>query len=170
MENMNKRKKSEGFTLMELMIVMVIMSILASLVIGNFSTSTKRGRDTRRKTDLGNIQTALESYFNDKGVYPTGVTGVMTGCGVGDSMPCNWGSAFIDKYSTLYMNILPADPVSGKKYYYVSAGSSYKIYAKLENTLDTGTGVKQAGYAGTNCATSGTTLCTFGVASSNTTP
>ena len=169
---MRKHESREsGFTLMELMIVMVIMSILAAIVMGNYATSTKRGRDNRRKSDLRNIATALETYFNDKGAYPLGVSGVMNGCSTNDSQACEWGQPFTDSQGTLYMTELPQDPVDvSTTYYYVSNGTSYKIYAKLENTLDTGAGVNTNGYAGTNCSKTSTALCTYGIASSNTTP
>ena len=96
----------------------------------------------------------------------------MMGCGVGDSLACTWGDSagFKDSNGTIYMIQLPKDPVSGRTYYYVSTGTSYKIYAKMENTLDTGEGVLSTGYSGTNCSTSGSVLCTYGVSSSNTKP
>ena len=162
--------RERGFTLMELMIVMVIMSILAAIVMGNYATSTKRGRDNRRKSDLKNITTALETYYNDKGAYPTGVSGVINGCSTGDTQPCPWGSQFVDSQGTLYMVELPQDPIDTFTYYYVSGGQSYSIYAKLENTLDTGSGVDQAGYATTNCSRTTTVPCTYGISSTNTTP
>lgn len=164
------RHLQSGFTLMELMIVMVILSILAAIVMGNYATSTKRGRDNRRKSDLRNIMTALETYYNDKGSYPLGVNGVMTGCSTGDSQPCNWGGQFTDTKGTLYMVEIPQDPIETQQYYFVSDGQAYKIYAKLENAQDTGTGVKQDGYIGTNCSQTSTVLCTYGISSPDTTP
>lgn len=160
--------KQKGFTLIELMVVMVILSILAVIVTGTFASSSRRGRDSRRKSDLRAIASALEAYYNDKGVYPTGVGGVMYGCG--NAAACTWGtSVFKDQNNTLYMNMLPSDP-SIYTYYYVSSGTSYKLYAKMENTMDDGKGVSQSGYSGTNCGISGAVLCTYGISSTNTTP
>lgn len=171
------KRTERGFTLIELMIVMVLMAILASIVIGNFATSSKRGRDSRRKSDLQNVQTALESYFNDKGVYPSAVSGVMTGCGTADAQPCSWGGQFADQHGTIYMAVIPEDPIESQQYYYASNTTSYVLYAHLENPLDTGTGVKQSGYtdkftAGqTNCASGGVPVaCTFAIGSSNVSP
>lgn len=164
------KERHAGFTLMELLIVMVILSILVAIATGAYASSSRRGRDNRRKNDLRNITTALEAYFNDKGQYPTGVGGIMTGCGTGDTGACNWGGEFRDQYNTLYMVLIPEDPVTPQTYYYVSGGTSYRLYAKLENTLDAGNGVDQTGYAGTNCSKSGTVECTYGLASGNTSP
>ncbi len=161
---------------MELMIVMVIMGILAAIVMGNFASSTKRGRDSRRKSDLKNITTALETYYNDKGEYPTGSAGVMVGCSTGDAQPCAWGGQMTDSQGTLYMVQIPQDPLGNQTYYYTSNGQKYMIYAKLENALDEGVGVDQGGYADqisgftTNCSRTGSVPCTYGVASPDSTP
>jgi general secretion pathway protein G len=160
-----------GFTLMELLIVIVLLGILVALGTGSYASSTRRGRDNRRKNDLRNIATALEAYFSDKGRYPSNNSnGEMVGCGSGDNAVCSWGGQFADQYNTLYMILIPDDPADQYRYYYVGTDTTYKLYAKLENTLDEGNGVDQDGYAGTNCAEDGNTICTYGIASLNTTP
>lgn len=160
-----------GFTLMELLIVMVILSILVAIATGAYGSSSRRGRDNRRKNDVRSLVTALEAYYNDKGRYPIGSNGVMMGCGSLDAQACDWGGSFRDQYNTLYMVLLPSDPIDTQTYYYVSpSGANYKIYAKLENTNDAGDGVDQDGYASTNCSTNSTVACTYGIASGNTSP
>lgn len=162
----------KGFTLIELIIVMAILSILTVIVTGTFASSLRRGRDSRRKDDLRAIAGALETYYNDKGVYPSGVSGDMVGCGASDAQVCSWGGEMRDGEGTLYMVLLPGDPLQTQQYYYVSpSGTDYKLYAKLENDLDEGTGVDQTGYGSTDCSSSGSGVeCTYGIASSNTTP
>lgn len=120
---MNFNKK--GFTLIELLLVMIILGVLATLITSNFFTSLKKGRDARRKTDLDQIQKALEFYYEDNRAYPT-------------PMSPN-GFIFGDKFydpttGKTYMVKVPNDP-SGKNYYYESdsVGSYYKLYACLEN-------------------------------------
>ncbi len=166
-------KRNDGFTLMELLIVMAIMSILTIIVTGALASSSRRGRDSRRKNDLQSIATALESYYNDKGHYPNGQGGVMAGCGMLDEQLCNWGLDFKDSKGTLYMVFLPKDPTIDQglyQYYYKSnSGLDFQLYGKLENTQDQGDGVNQGGYQGTNCGPnpSSTVLCTYVVTSSN---
>lgn len=157
---------------MELLIVMVILSILVAIATGTYASSSKRGRDNRRKNDLRSVATALETYFSDKGQYPTGTNGVIMGCGAGDSGACPWGDSngFKDQYGTLYMVLMPKDPIDSQTYYYVSTGANYKLYARLENTRDAGDGVNQDGYSGTDCSIDSTILCTYGIASANTKP
>jgi len=61
--------KSKGFTLLELMIVVVIIGILASIAIPKFGNSKQRAYITSVKSDLRNLVTAEESYFADYVVY-----------------------------------------------------------------------------------------------------
>ncbi|MEO7617681.1 MAG: prepilin-type N-terminal cleavage/methylation domain-containing protein, partial [Candidatus Saccharibacteria bacterium] len=62
-------KKQSGFTLLELLIVIVIIGILALLIIPNISSAPKKARDTQRKTDLRAAQKALEEYYVSNQAY-----------------------------------------------------------------------------------------------------
>jgi type IV pilus assembly protein PilA len=62
-------KKSLAFTLLELLVVMVIISIIASISIPQFSEYRRRAFDTRALSDLRNVATAEEVYFMDKETY-----------------------------------------------------------------------------------------------------
>lgn len=118
-------KNSKAFTLVELLIVMSIIGVLASIGIGSFMTAQMRGRDTQRKSDLKQVSHALELYYSDHGKYP-------------DSSLVVWGSEFTDG-KTVYFKILPEDPVSAQTYTYtLVAGSNqkYQLFAHLENTQD----------------------------------
>lgn len=65
------KKSQEGFTIVELLIVIVVIGILAALVLTTFQGVQARARDTERKTDVNALHTHLEVYYNDNGVYPT---------------------------------------------------------------------------------------------------
>ncbi len=153
---MNKK----GFTLIELIIVMIILGILLGSILGNFFTSLKKERDARRKLDLQQVQKALELYYQDKNAYPTSLT---------------FGSSLTDSVSgKVYMQSVPNDPQNSSgscNYYYSSPDTghtTYFLYSYIENTLDTGQGVRQSGY-GNNCGSS-CNPCRFAVSSSNTAP
>lgn len=65
------KNKSKGFTIVELLIVIVVIGILATLVIVTFTGIQQKARDSKRKTDLGAVQAALESYYSSNNTYPT---------------------------------------------------------------------------------------------------
>lgn len=68
----NQRKgRSSGFTIVELLIVIVVIGILATLVIVTFSGIQQRGRNSQRQTDINAVASHVEAYYADKGVYPT---------------------------------------------------------------------------------------------------
>lgn len=67
---MNKNNHHKGFTLIELMVTMGIIAVLAGMAVFNFNQSRVRARDVQRKSDLSQLQKALEVYKNDNRSYP----------------------------------------------------------------------------------------------------
>lgn len=61
-----------GFTLLELLVVIGIISVLISITAISYSSINKRSRDARRKSDLEQVRSAMEMYRADFGYYPTG--------------------------------------------------------------------------------------------------
>jgi len=118
-----------GFTLIELLVVMVIMGFLTTLGVSTFRSSQVKGRDAQRKHDLTQIQSALEMYLNDKSRYPAAAVGIPDG-----------GSAWQDANGTLYMKLVPSDPLGENYCYETGSGNEdgvwYKLYGKLENEKD----------------------------------
>jgi len=155
---------SQGFTLLELMLVIVILGVLVLLISGNFFTSLKKGRDARRKTDLKEIKNALELYYQDYGEYP-------------EPTYMNFGSSF-SRGNKTYFQKLPQDPLEKCSYKYMRTDSqTYYLLSTIENSQDSGPGVSQTGYRDPNnpgvnldCSASGLSnqcICRFYVGSPN---
>lgn len=67
----SSQKKSKGFTIVELLIVIIVIGILATLVIALFTSAKKKARDSQRQTDIVALQGYIEGYYAETGKYPT---------------------------------------------------------------------------------------------------
>lgn len=129
------RLSGTGFTLIELLIVVAIIGILSTLLMTNFIGIRQRARDAQRKSDVRQMQSALELYRSDTGSYP-----LPSALSALNSVACPTSSSFT--YSgTTYMQTIPCDPLGTTyyhtgNYYYASNGTTYTIYACLENSSD----------------------------------
>lgn len=66
-----KKAAAKGFTIVELLIVIVVIGILAGLVIVTYNGIQQKARDTERKTDINALHGQLEAYQAQNGKYPT---------------------------------------------------------------------------------------------------
>ena len=159
----NLHNFQKGFTLIELIVVIGIISILAAGVLTTLNpvTQFQKADDARRKSDLSQIQKALETYYQDAGSYPPSNSSYQ--------LPVPWGQSWQP-----YMNVLPGDPSSANKYIYFSpvGGQAYYLYASLGR----GGSDPQACFSnGSSCsnvpvgASCGGT-CNFGLSSPNVSP
>jgi general secretion pathway protein G len=65
------KKRQSGFTIVELLIVIVVIGILATLVIVTFTGIQQKARDSQRQTDIQALDSHLESYYAQNGSYPS---------------------------------------------------------------------------------------------------
>lgn len=129
-------KTREGFTLIEILVVVAIIAILSSVVLVGLGPARKAGRDSRRVADLRQVQNALELYFNKCGFYPGGSAG--NGCpSTPQTGPGSWPTLQADLTgSGLGVNAIPNDPLPTQNYYYGinAGGTSYVLGATLEDS------------------------------------
>ena len=77
MSNTFTKTSLRGFTLIELLVVIAIIGLLSTAIMGPVQTGLKKGRDTRKISDLTQVQGALLQYAGDnKGLYPAYLTGL----------------------------------------------------------------------------------------------
>lgn len=120
------RKLRAGFTLIELLVTISIIGALSALLVTNFIAARARASDSKKKSELQSLKSALRLYYNDNQNYPAG-SGLINP-GTGNLLP---GESFTVGSST-YMKALPAS-----YWYYSSAPyDSFVLYAKLSNLSD----------------------------------
>ena len=121
--------KSKGFTLVEIIIVVALIGVLAGglITILDPAGQLKSSRDSKRKSDLKQIQAALELYRADQGIYPDNSD---IGYDVANN-PSNTSLVDNPTYvQATYLQTVPKDPRSSAHYYYC------RIYACLEKSND----------------------------------
>ena len=110
------RNRHSGFTLIEIMVVVVILAVLGALVVPNILGKVDTARVTAAKTDINSIKTALDLYRLDNFRYPTTEQGLQ-------ALVKQPADPAITNYPPHgYLTTLPKDPW-GNPYIYVSPGS-----------------------------------------------
>ncbi|MFT3803056.1 MAG: type II secretion system major pseudopilin GspG [Burkholderiaceae bacterium] len=112
-------RRHAGFTLIEVMVVIVILGVLAALVVPRVMNRPDEARVTAAKQDMAQIMQALKLYRLDNGRYPTteqGLQALVTKPTL-EPVPNNWKS---------YLDRAPVDPW-GKPYQYLNPGVRMEV-------------------------------------------
>ena len=111
-------KKSGGFTLVELLVVIAVIGLLSSVVLASLTVARRKSRDARRVSDMKQMQIAFEFYFDAFRTYPAngyaGLSAILT---------------------PTYISTVPNEPLGGwPAYRYCQrTATSYALGASLEN-------------------------------------
>jgi general secretion pathway protein G len=132
-----KNRDDAGFTLIEIMVVIAIIGILATLIVPRIMGRPDEARATAAKHDIGTISQALKLYRLDIGRYPTSEQGLnaLVVKPSADPVPQNWKAGG-------YLDSLPKDPW-GHPYQYANPGTKGEIdiYSYGADNKPGGTGV-----------------------------
>jgi len=132
--SMNTRKNSDfGFTMVELLVVISVIGLLASIALVSFAGAQKQARDTQRKSDLKQYQNSLESFAGANGglfpIYSTATSASDNLCTALDLTNCPNDTKYTDEGDW-------------SPYYYISSGSgstgiagatNYVLWAQIES-------------------------------------
>lgn len=107
------KKTSSGFTIVELLIVIVVIAILAAITIVAYNGLQQRARDSQRDVDVATIQKALDLYYIDNGQYP--VSSCSSSCAINTAWSTTADASWQNLANQLvpaYVSSFPRDPVS----------------------------------------------------------
>jgi len=123
--------KNKGFTLVEMLIVVAIIGILSSMVIVGLGSARAKARDSRRISDIRQIQNALEIYYSENRNYP-------------------------EKLSDIFSSSTPplVDPLDSSDYLYARStdNQGYNLAACLEQKNIPGISSSTCSYLNKNCS------------------
>jgi len=116
-------KKTAGFTLIEVMVVVVILGILAAIIVPKIMSRPEQARQVKVKQDLLAIQSALDLYKLDNGLYPSTDQGLqaLVVKPTTSPVPQNWKPEG-------YLQQLPSDPW-GQPYQYINDNEKLRIFS-----------------------------------------
>lgn len=104
-----------GFTLIELLVVIAIIGVLSSVVLASLNTARAKANDAKIRTDLRQVSTALQLYFDKYGTYPT------------NPQPCCGAllpAALTPLVTEGFIPALPSSPNPSYPYHYYNYGGT----------------------------------------------
>lgn len=158
----NTEVKQKGFSLIELLVVIVIILLLGTISVVALNDQRAKSRDSQRISDIRQIRTALEFYRSDEGEYPIVNEPLLLGPGGALKLCAKTNGGLVSaetpcQADTTYMANISGDPLAGRKYYYTGTKDGFDIsfatekpsalgqvanYHAHSQTIDTQTGNK----------------------------
>lgn len=122
---MKNLRGNSGFTLIEIMVVLIIIGLLAGIVVPRLMGRTEEAKRTKAAVQIKNLQSALDLYKLDSGIYPStdqGLQALVEKPAVGE-IPRRWKEGG-------YIDRIPKDPWDNN-YVYISPGvhGDYDLYS-----------------------------------------
>jgi len=127
------RRSQDGFTLIELMVVILIIGLLATIVVQNLRSATDKAKRVKAQADISQIKSALDRYYLDAGSYPTSDQGLpaLIAAPTNGTDPKDWAGPYIER--------IPLDPW-GHTYVYQSDGNEYLLKSYGADGVEGGEG------------------------------
>ncbi|MBV8054997.1 MAG: type II secretion system major pseudopilin GspG [Deltaproteobacteria bacterium] len=127
------RRSQDGFTLIELMVVILIIGLLATIVVQNLRSATDKAKRVKAQADISQLKSALDRYYLDAGSYPSSDQGLpaLIAAPTSGNDPKEWGGPYIER--------IPLDPW-GHSYFYQSDGNEYLLKSYGADGVEGGEG------------------------------
>ncbi len=109
-----------GFTLVELLVVVVVLAVLAAVVLPKFVGSDVRSKESALKSDIRVLRTAVDAFKADTGVFPKQLEDLASETPPSSGMDTNGAKAeyTLTDWNGPYINLVPKDPITGEDFNY----------------------------------------------------
>lgn len=118
--NIKPCMKQPGFTIVELLVVIVVIGVLAAITIVSYTSISQRASYAREQSDMKSINDLIQMYYAENGQYPN------TGGWSGWSQATPFIPGIVPKY-TIKLPQMPSDSDASNSYLYTSDGTNYKL-------------------------------------------
>ena len=123
-------RRRAGFTLVELLVVIVVLAVLAAIVLPRFVGTSTRSREAALRADLKLLRNAITSFQNDTGAYPAALADLAATTAPASGKKSDGTDLAITAadWHGPYIQEVPTDPIGGAAFdYSVAAGSVGKV-------------------------------------------
>lgn len=139
--NVSKRRR-RGFTLVEVLVVIVVLAVIAAIVLPKFVNSGLRSREAALKSNLRIVREAINLFQTDTGLFPASLDdlsattappkGLTSSGALADIDPADWNGPYLES--------VPNDPISGEELIYKTAGVGVgRVISSASGTASDGT-------------------------------
>lgn len=141
------KKRQKGFTIVELLIVIVVIGILAAIVITTYSGIQAKARNAKRETDIQDLQTQIEAFYSQNNYYPS----------LGDMNDASWRQTNMPSLDTNAMvdpssNTAPANAVMARSANNTTGVAKEYVYNVTDSSGAVCGSDTSSGGTDTNCA------------------
>ena len=140
-----RRKRRMGFTLVELLVVIVVLAVLAAIVLPKFMNSSKRSKESALKSGLALMRNAVGLFQTDTGTYPKTLADLAATSAPAKGLDSAGTEVSITAgdWHGPYLQEVPKDPIGGSDFTYsVTSGSVGKVTSSA-----TGNGLDATAYS-----------------------
>lgn len=127
------QRAGAGFSLIEILVVIAIVGVLASIIFASLNSARQKGRNAKRIADLYELRQAVELYLTANSRLPGSVgpgnCGDADGCNSTEAQP--WIPGLTDEYIS-FVSVDPLNTASFRYRYRSSGGDSYELDAPIE--------------------------------------
>ena len=103
-------RRETGWTLVELLVVLSLVAVLASMAMSSYSTAVTRSREAVLKEDLFRMRDAIDQYFADRNEYPEGLQSLVT-AGYLRTIPDDPFTGFNTSWQSIPADYDPSNPM-----------------------------------------------------------
>ncbi|MGB9620488.1 MAG: prepilin-type N-terminal cleavage/methylation domain-containing protein [Armatimonadota bacterium] len=140
-----RARRRRGFTLVELLVVIVVLAVLAAIVLPKFMNSSRRGKESALRSDLKLLRNAVSLFQADTGAYPKTLADLAATSAPAKGLDSSGNEVNITAtdWHGPYLQEVPNDPVSGSAFNY---GTTAPDVGKVTSSA-TGNGLDGTAYS-----------------------